>query len=76
MSLLRKMTYKDNSSLNTARSVEEETHRNENGHRNGHRHGNGHRNGHRHEKQNPNRSHETIVLRLFSLEILKRAIKR
>ena len=59
MSLLRKMTYKDNSSLYTARSVEEETHRNENGHRNGHRH----------EKRNPHRSHETIVLRLFSLEI-------
>ena len=33
-------------------------------------------NGHRNEKRNPNRNHETIVQGLFSLENLKRAIKR
>jgi len=34
------------------------------------------RNGDRNENRNPNRSHETIVLGLFSLENLKRAIKQ
>jgi len=34
------------------------------------------RNGHRNANRNPKRNHETIVLDLFSLEILNRAIKR
>jgi len=34
------------------------------------------RNGHRNEKRNPNRNQKTIVLGLFLLENLKRAIKR
>ena len=34
------------------------------------------RNGDRNANQNPNRNHETIVLGLFSIENLKRAIKR
>jgi len=33
------------------------------------------RNGHRNAKRNPSRNHETIVLGLFPLENLKRAIK-
>ena len=34
------------------------------------------RNGDRNENRNPNWNHETIVVGLFSLENLKRAIKR
>jgi len=34
------------------------------------------RNGHRNAKRNPNRNHETIYLGLFSLENLKRDVKR
>ena len=34
------------------------------------------RNGHRNGKRNPDRSHKTIVRGLFSIEYLKRAIKR
>ena len=34
------------------------------------------RNGHRNANRNPNRNHETTVVGLFSVENLKRAIKR
>jgi len=33
------------------------------------------RNGHQNAKRNPNQNHETIVLGLFSFEILKRDIE-
>jgi len=34
------------------------------------------RNGHRNANRNPNRNHETIVLGLFSFEILKRDLEQ